>query len=152
MSGFLARVWASTIWAPDAIPPQEGEYAATIKRGLLPLFDVIMIVSALLAIRGGLPTFVIVYDETVSQLASWALLTCACLCLVGVAFPRLWLLEALAKTGLLSLLIVYAVVLIGWSAVDPPRGFVGGVVLAACLPPVFRIVWLGREYRRRRGA
>ena len=147
----LRALWRASIWHPEAVPPYEGEIASDVKRGLLPVFDVVLIATAVLALRGGMPTFAIVYGDAVSDAASWALLVVAATCLVGVAFPRLWLVETIAKTALLLLLSGYGAVLILSAALaDPARGFVGGVTLAASLIPVWRLVWLGRDYRRRK--
>lgn len=152
MSAFAKRILRASIWARGAVPASEGRAASDVKRGLLPAFDLVLIGAAILAIRGGMPSFAIIYNDTVSDVAAWALLITTTGCLVGVSFPRLWLLEALAKSVMIAILLVYSGVLLGLSAVEPTRGFVGGVTLAVCLLPAWRILWLGREYRSRKGA
>ncbi|MFD5599911.1 hypothetical protein ACFWHR_07615 [Leucobacter sp. NPDC058333] len=149
-NGWVLRLWRASIWHPDAIPEGEGKVAADVKRTLLPFYDLVLIGAALLAIRGGMPTFVIVYNDAVSGSAAWSLLGAASLCLIGVAFPRLWRLEAAAKITLTTILLVYGVMLLGSSVTEPARGFVGGLTIAVCLLPVSRILWLGDEYRKRK--
>lgn len=145
----VKKTWAKTIWAKGAVPESEGELASDVKRGLLPIFDLVLIFTAILAIRGGMPTFEIVYSSSVSTIAAWGLLMAASLGLVGVSFPKLWLLEAVSKIGLFAVLFGYALVLLLYSAEDAPRGFVGGIMLAVSSIPVWRVIWMGREYRRR---
>ena len=140
-----------TIWHPDAIPASEGDVARDVKRWVLPTIDVLLILGSILGLNGGLPAFAVVYDHTVATIASGSVLVFASACLVGVAFPRLWVLELSAKCGLAVVLLTYAFLLIGLAAVDVgTRGFVAGVSSALCVILIWRIVWLGREQRRRR--
>ncbi|MGW9019855.1 hypothetical protein ACWGOE_00040 [Leucobacter chromiiresistens] len=97
-----------------------------------------------------MPSFVIVYNETVSDVAARALLIAATSCLIGVAFPRLWRIEAAAKIALTGILLAYAGMLLGTSVGEPARGFVGGLSLVVCIPPTWRIKWLGDERRKRK--
>lgn len=146
----LKQLLRPTIWDSDAIHPLEGQLACDVKRWMLPVFDAILIATSILAVRGGMPTFEIVYNSTVSQVAAWVFLVASITCLIGISIPKLWLLETAGKLVLLAVLLGYGFVLMLSSFEDPDRGFVGGVTLAACLVPIWRIVWLGREWRRRK--
>ncbi len=140
------------IWHPDAIPALEGEVARDVKRWVLPLIDAALILGSILGLNGGMPTFAIVYNETVSQIASVAVLIAAAGCLIGVAFPRLWLIEFISKCTLSFILLLYAALLLALATSEyPARGFIAGVCAAVTVLPVWRIIWLGREYRRRKG-
>lgn len=139
-----------TIWHPGAIPESEGEVARDMKRWVLPTIDLLLIVGSVLGLNGGLPTFAIVYNQVVATAASGAVLVLATLCLLGVAFPRLWLMELAAKCGLALVLVTYSILLLALAAAESgTRGFVAGVSAALCTVIVWRIVWLGRERRRR---
>ena len=147
----IRRLWAATIWGPGAIPASEGEVARDVKRWILPLIDAALIGGSILGLNGGMPTFAIVYDETVSRVASVAVLVAAVGCLIGIAFPRLWLLEFVSKCGLSFILLLYAALLLALATSEyPARGFIAGVCAAVTVPLVGRIVWIGREYRRRK--
>ncbi len=147
----LRRLWSQTIWYPTAIPVIEGQLARDVKRWVLPTVDAFLILGSLLGVHGGLPTFTLVYSESVSQVSSVVFLVVAVGCLVGVAFPRLWVLELVCKCGLVVLLATYALLLLLLAAAESPsRGFVAGIALALTVVPVWRIVWLGRESRVRR--
>lgn len=149
----MRALWEASIWHPDAIPPSEGELARDVKRWVLPTLDALLILGSVLGLHGGMPTFAIVYNAAVSQAASVAVLLFAVGCLVGIAFPRLWVLELASKCGLTFVLLTYAVLLLALATGEyPARGFVAGVTAAVTVLPVWRIVWLGREYRRRRKA
>lgn len=145
----LRRAWAKTIWADGAIPPSEGHVASDMKRGLLPVYDLILIGAAVLALRGGMPTFEIVYSSVFASVAAWGLLATSILCLIGISIPKLWLLEAISKIGLVLVLAGYAIIMLIYSVEDSGRGYTSAVMLAACLVPIWRIVWLGREYQSR---
>lgn len=146
----IQALWRATIWHPDAIPDSEGEIAREVKRWVLPIVDGFLIIGSFLGIHGGMPTFAIVYNEAVSQTASVAVLAFSIACLVGVAFPRLWLVEFVGKCGLSFVLLLYALLLLALAASESPaRGFVAGVCAGVAVLPVARILWLGREHRRR---
>ena len=147
----IRRLWAATIWHPAAIPASEGEIARDVKRWVLPLIDAALILGSILGLNGGMPTFAIVYNETVSQVASVAVLAAGVGCLIGVAFPRLWLLEFISKCALSFILLLYAALLLALATSEyPARGFIAGVCAGITVPLVERIIWLGREYRRRK--
>lgn len=148
----MRGLFRATIWAPGAIPITEGELARDVKRWVLPTIDGILIVGSLLAVFNGLPSFAIFYNAVVSHVSALSVLSFSIGCLVGVSFPRLWWLELIAKCGLAFVLITYAVLLFGRVLVgDSTGGFVSAVSAALAVVPVWRIVWLGREFRRREG-
>ncbi len=147
----LRAIGRATIWHRDAIPEHEGEIAREVKRYLLPLLDVALILGAFFGVRGGMPTLAAVYSDTVSFTGAAAVLVFAVGCLIGVAFPSLWLLELVSKCGLGFVLATYGVLLMVAAAGDAPaRGIVAGACIGVAGVVVWRIFWLSREYRRRR--
>lgn len=146
----LRRLARASIWHPDAVPESEGDVARDLKRWVLPAVDALLILGSVLALAGGMPSVVVVYNPVVSDLAAVAVLTFSIGCLVGVAFPRWWVLEILAKCGLSFVLLTYSALMFSLAfAGEGARGFSAGVCAACAVLPVCRIVWLGREYRKR---
>ena len=151
MRALLRRVGAQTIWAPGAIPPQEGQASHELKRYVLPVFDVLVIVMGVNAVRYGMPSFDLVYSATIASVAAWVLLASGIVALVGIAFPRLWLAEALGKIAMVIVLGGYAGALWGlllqgeWG-----RAFVAAGLTAIITLPMWNLARLGRERRGRR--
>jgi hypothetical protein len=139
-----------SIWHRDAIPITEGELARDVKRWVLPVVDVLFILASISGLVRGMPSFEVVYSETVSNVAAVLILAASIACLVGVSFPRLWRLELVGKMALAFVLLTYAALLVFLSVGGSARGFVAGVCAASVVLPLWRIVWLGREYRRRK--
>lgn len=139
-----------TIWAPGAIDITEGELARDIKRGVLPIVDVLFILASVFGLAGGMPSFEVVYSAAVSHVAAVSILIASIACLVGISFPRLWRVEFAGKCALAFVLITYAGLLTILSVGGSARGFIAGVCAASIVLPIGRILWLGREYRRRR--
>ncbi|WP_213816216.1 hypothetical protein [Glaciihabitans sp. dw_435] len=150
MTNPIARVWAASIWAKGAIPPDEWKYRS-LKRVVLPLYDVLIIIGGILGARFGVPAVEEFYPssmiDTVSQLFALAGL----LALLGIAFPSLWLPEVIAKAAIIGLLSSYVGALISLTANgDPTRGFVSTIAIGFCLLPAWRLGMLGAERRTRR--
>ena len=146
----LLAIARASIWAPGAIPAHEGELARDVKRWVLPPFDALLILGSALGLSGGMPSLMIVYNEAVSSASAVAVLAFSIGCLLGISFPRWWLLEMLSKCGLVFILATYALMLFGLAfAGSEARGFVAGVTAACAVLPTWRILWLGREHRRR---
>lgn len=150
MARSLSRLGRASIWHPDAIPASEGELARDVKRWVLPPLDALLILGSWRGVSGGMPSLAIVYNETISTAAAVGVLAFSIGCLIGVSFPRFWVLEMIAKCGLVFVLITYALLLFGLAITgDDGRGFIAGVAAGCAVLPFWRIVWLGREHRRR---
>lgn len=149
----LRTIGRATIWHRNAIPPHEGEIARDVKRWLLPALDIALIIGAFRGIHGGMPTFALVFNDTASYVGAVAVLAFAIGCLVGVSFPRLWLLELISKCGLGFILATYGVLLMVAAAGEyPARGIVAGACSGVAIVILWRVFWLAREWRRRRAA
>ena len=145
---WLVRLWRASIWHPGAVPVYEGETSAELKRGFLPLFDLILIIMGGMAVHKGMPSFDIVYNDTISTFAAWTLLVGAVVAAFGLVFPRFWRMEAIGKIILFAILSGYAVAL--WALVSvggDGRGFVAGSVTALALLVGFNLLRIGRERR-----
>jgi hypothetical protein len=141
MNRLIRRLWALTIWHPDAIPAQEGQASHELKRYVLPLFDVLVIIMGVNAVRYGI----------LATVAAWVLLGSGVIALVGISFPHLWIAEALGKIAMVSLLGAYAGAL--WVLLfqgEWTRGFVAAGLTAIIVLPMWNLARLGRERQGRR--
>lgn len=147
----IARAaWSQTIWAPDAIPAHEGELARDLKRVVLPLFDVVIVIMGLVALNSGMPSFDIVYNLHLSEIAANVLLAAGLLAATGVTFPRLWLAEAIGKIVIVTILGGYAAALWVLSAQGVgSREFIAAALSGIIILPMWNLVRLGRERTRR---
>lgn len=150
---WLRQIAAASIWHPDAIPASEGEVARDMKRWALPTIDAILIAGSFAGLLGGLPSVAIIYNPAISHAAALAVLGFSIAAAFGVSFPRLWVVEMGGKCGLAFVLLLYALLLVVLATNETAqRGWVAGVTAACAVVPIWRIVWLGREHRRRRAA
>jgi hypothetical protein len=146
----LKRLFAASIWARGAVPPEEWKYR-NLKRITLPFIDFMFILGGVSAARYGVPAISEFFDDSVVDMFSFALSFIAILCLLGVSFPKLWGLEALAKSALVGLMGGYVVALFMLTAVgEGNRGFVFTVAVVAMALPVWRLSLLGAEWQARR--
>lgn len=149
MSPLLA-LWRETVWHPDAIPPDEWKFRS-LKRLWLPVYDVIAVLAGIWATAFGSPILHRLFDENVIDLMGMTLTVAAAVCLLGVAFPRLWRVEIAGKVILVALLGGYAIAVMFFRAnPDPSAGFIVFVLLLALPAPLFRLSLLGEEIKERR--
>lgn len=146
----MRSLWRLTIWHPDAVPPGEGLASRELKRIVLPVFDVLVIVMGLNAVTYGMPSFDLVYSPVIASLAAWVLLGAGVLALVGIAFPRLWIAEAVGKLMMVGVLGGYAGAL--WVLLAQgqwARAFVAAGLTAIIVLPMWNLARLGRERQGR---
>jgi hypothetical protein len=98
---YLSRLYAASIWHPDAIPPWEMKYRAE-KRILWPIIDLLYIWIGVVAGAFGAPSITTVFGVGTSRTLCFTFAFISLLCLIGVAFPRLWQMEAVAKVILVG--------------------------------------------------
>jgi hypothetical protein len=151
--GVMRKMWRATIWHPNAISLAEGETSREMKRYVVPLSDALRSIMGFTAVNLGMPSFDIMYNSFISTVAAWTLLGAAITALVGLAFPRLWVAEAVGKLLMLIVLVGYAAAL--WVLVAQ-GGDTRGVVAAAFTGLLFLPMWnlqrIGREWRARQAA
>ncbi len=91
----LRKLWRATVWAPGGVPRSDHRYRG-LYRVVLPLTDLFF---AYFGIVGWAYGVLSVQDAAGHTFATWwsaSIAAAALAALVGVAFPRLWLLEMLA--------------------------------------------------------
>lgn len=135
----MRRLWRQTIWARDAIPLNERKYRS-LKRIWLPIVDLLYILGGLSAARYGVPAINEFFTDEV-------------VCLVGVAFVRLWWLEIAGKCVLLGQMATYVTALVILTrAGDDQRGFVFVIATIATVPLLIRLTIVADEWADRRAA
>ncbi len=102
----FARIFAASIWAHGAIPLTEYKYR-NLKRVVLPVVDVLFALGGVLGATHGIPTLDQVFQHSVAEVGGFAFAVVAFLCLLGVSFPRFWLLEVWGKSALFGMMIAY---------------------------------------------
>lgn len=145
----LRRVGGATIWAPGAIPPEERKYAGPLKRVALPVLDLLLVLGGFYAVTSGIPALDDLLPEHVSDALGFLFVVCACVCLLGAAFPRLWGVEVAGKILVVAILGMYFIALRTVDGGTPTRLFVSAVVLWSLVLPILRLWWLGVEYGAR---
>lgn len=146
----LTRLWGASIWAKDAIDPDEYKYRS-FKRVWLPLYDVIAIGAGIWATLFGSPILHRLFPKDTVDAAGMLLALAATVCLMGVIFPALWLVEVVGKILVTFLLGSYAacVLLFRTDPGDPSSGFVVFILALALIVPFIRLSILGEEWKER---
>lgn len=142
----LNALWRQTIWHRDAIPPAEWRDRHA-KRFWYPFYDVLLMWGGLRAIKSGVPAFEDLLTEPVADVAGVLLFFVGLVALIGVGFPRLWILELTAKGAAILVWVVYAIALqtLAIQTGTGARDFVVIVALLAAIPAMYRVVQLGQE-------
>lgn len=133
---FFQRLYRASIWHPDAIPVLELKYAAALKRRLFPAVDLICIYMGVWGAHYGLPSVDTTYGGIAGRLGGVLFALLGAAALMGIAFPRLYVVEMLAKIALAGCLVTYGllVVLTASMADDPSRAYVLGLIaIGLCL-------------------
>lgn len=143
----MRTLWRMSIWHPDAIPPAEWKYRH-LKRVWLPIYDLIAIIAGVFAFQIGSRLLYRLLDPDLVDVVGIAYAVVASVCLLGVAFPRLWVIEISGKVLLVGLIVGYISAIGLYSQTppgEPPAWFVV-TMLAGLLPmPLFRLGLLGEE-------
>lgn len=146
----MGKLFRATIWARGAIPVAEWKYRS-LKRVWLPIVDLLFILGGLSAVRFGVPAINEFFPDAIVDLWGRSLSLTATICLVGVAFVRLWWLEAAAKCVLLGLMLMYIVALLTLTrAGEDSRGFVFVIATIAIIILLVRLSIIGSEWAERR--
>lgn len=148
----LGGLFAASIWHSGAIPKDEWKYRH-LKRVWLPVYDFVAMVSGTLAFYFGSRLLYSILDAALVDVVGILYATIAAVCLLGVAFPKLWGVEIAGKVILVGLIVGYIAAIGLYSDIpagDPPSWFIMAM-LAGLLPmPMFRLGLLGEEQVVRR--
>ncbi|WP_378144824.1 hypothetical protein ACFJGV_15205 [Cnuibacter sp. UC19_7] len=145
----MRRLFAASIWAPGAIPPDEWKYR-NLKRVWLPLYDLIAIYAGLQAVLYGSTILNRLFTPDMVDAFGTAMVIVAVVCLAGVAFPHLWLMEMIGKVMLVGLVAGYVTTILLLSEAPTPNLFVVGMLTWGLPMSFFRLNLLGEEVKERR--
>jgi hypothetical protein len=151
LHAFVTRLWAASIWHPQAVDPEEWKYR-NLMRLWLPMYDLLAILAGIWAMLFGSPILHrLLGDDGYIDLVGGALAVISAVCLVGVVFPALARLEAWGKQVLVGLLGAYAGAIVIFNASgDITSWFVSFIVLMTLPLPLFRLAMLGEEKKESR--
>lgn len=139
-----------SIWAKHSIPAGEWKYR-NLKRVLFPIVYLLFFCSGFYADQYGVPAISDFFPYSVIHVFSYILGTSSVLCLLGIAFPRLWPLEILGGSVILGLMTGYLLSLFIIAVIGPGnRGFVLFVSAIALAVVVWRLSLIGAEWQARR--
>lgn len=133
---FLRRLCDASIWHPDAIPVLELKYGSVLKRRVFPAVDLVCIAMGVWGAHFGLPSVDTTYGGIAGRVGGLVFAIFGAVALLGIAFPRLAVMEILAKCLLGGCLVTYGllVMLTANNADDPSRAYVLGLIaIALCL-------------------
>ena len=139
-------LWRRSIWHPNAIPPDEWKFR-NLKRVWLPVYDLIAMWAGMQAVTFGSSILNRLFTPTLVDILGGALVAVAGVCLAGVIFPRLWLVEIVGKLLLVGLIAGYITVILLFS--ENPNLFVVGMLSFGLPLAFFRLSLLGEEWKER---
>ncbi len=145
----IRRLWAASIWAPGAIPPDEHKYR-NMKRVWLPLYDLIAVFCGVQAFLSGSPLLNILLPADLTAVLGVMMAAAALVCLAGVAFPRLWLVEIVGKIILVAMISAYVATIMLLSPNAGSNLFVVGMLTFGLPLAFFQLNLLGEELKERR--
>jgi len=146
----MKKLYLASIWAPNAIPPDEWKYR-NMKRVMFPAIDVLFFIAGLSAARYGVPAISEFFPDVVVDLFAYVLSVAGIVCLLGVSFPKLWPVEIGGKAVILSLMVGYIVSLFILTSVgEGNRGFVLLIATISICGVLWRVSLLGAEWQVRR--
>lgn len=150
----MRALWEASIWHPDAIPLHERKYAS-LKRLWLPLYDFVAALAGVAAIAFGSRLLDRLYGPFTDPIGGFFILV-ALVCLAGVSFPWLWVIELAGKFVLVGMIIAYiAAIVVSPSpeqllAREAPSWFIVAMLALNLWLPFWRIENLTTEWADRR--
>lgn len=145
----IRALFRASIWHPAAIPPGEHKYR-NLKRVWLPLYDLIAVFCGVQAFLSGSPLLNILFPPNMIDVLGVMMAAVALVCLAGVAFPRLWLVEMIGKAILVGMICAYVATIMLLSPNAGSNLVVVGVLALGLPLAFFRLNLLGEELKERR--
>lgn len=121
-----------------------------LKMVWLPLYDAIAIFAGVQAVLFGSTILNRLFPPSLVDFLGAVLTIVAAVCFVGVAFPRLWLMEIIGKVLLVGLVAGYVTTILMFSENPGPNLFVVGMLTFGLPLAFFRLNLLGEEFKERR--
>lgn len=147
----IRRLWAASIWSTGAIPPDEWKFR-NLKRVWLPLYDLIAAFCGMQAFLYGSPLLNVLFPADLIDALGVMMAAAALVCLAGVAFPRLWLVEIVGRIILVGMISAYVATIMLLSQNAGSNLFVVGMLTFGLPLAFFRLNLLGEELKERRAS
>ncbi|WP_066041884.1 hypothetical protein [Herbiconiux solani] len=147
----MRRLFAASIWAHGAIPVDEWKYR-NLKRVWLPLYDLLAMWAGVNAVVFGSRLLNRLLSEELLDLVGIAFTVVAAVCLLAVAFPRLWAIEMVGKSLLVGMVFAYMASVILYPTPSPdetPNWFIVAMLGFGLPLALFRLTMLGEEWKER---
>lgn len=146
----MKRLLEASIWGPHTIPIEEWPYR-NLKRIMFPFIDILFFLSGFVAIQHGIAPLNNLFDEQVVYTFSLLLSFASLICLIGLSFPKLWVLELLGKSILIGLMAGYIMSTIFANIFTGENHVFDMFISAIAITPViWRVSLLGAEWQSRR--
>ena len=133
------------------IPPDEWKFR-NLKRVWLPLYDLIAVFCGVQAFLFGSPLLNILFPADLIDVLGVMMAVAALVCLAGVAFPRLWLVEIVGRVILAGMISAYVATIMLLSQNAGSNLFVVGMLTFGLPLAFFRLNLLGEELKERRAS
>jgi hypothetical protein len=137
----LKRIARASIWAPNGVSAKDWRFRG-IFRFVLPVTDLLFLWFGIVGCLNGVRSL----QEAVGAewQAGWSVLVAisAFVALVGVSFPKLWVIEMVGKCVLIGLVSAYVLVAVG-NILEPHASATAGLVVILILLPIWRVGDLG---------
>jgi hypothetical protein len=147
----LRALFGASVWSRDGVRAEDRRFRG-IFRYVLPLTDILFLFFGVVGWHNGIRSVEQVAGNEWQTWWSLGLAAAAFVALVGVAFPRLWLVELAGKIPLIVLVTVYVWVMLGRGLDDPKVLATAGLVVILILLPVWRVADLGfTSWAKKRG-
>jgi hypothetical protein len=144
------RVLRTTIWHPDALPPEEHKYRQQ-KRIYFPLYAAIVIGAGIWAVAYGSPVLHRLFDEDTIDFMGMVLAASGMLLLCGSVLPTLWHIAFGGNVLIMLLLGTYAAAVMFFRLnPDPSAGFIVFILALGLIVPPMHLSILGEEIKERR--
>ena len=145
------RLWRASVWHPDAVPTEEWKYR-NLKRVWLPIYDLVAIFAGIQAIIYGSSMLNRMFHPDLVDMLGAALTIAALISLLGVSFPRLWVIEIVGKITLVGLIAGYITTIIIFANPPGPSLFVVAMLAFGLPLALFGLTLLGEDIKERRAA
>lgn len=134
----LKRVARASVWHKDALPENERRYWGLYK-WCFPLVDILFFYFGAVGWHNGVASVQEAASADWQTTWSAGIAICAFFAFVGVAFPRLWPVELVAKLVLISLISMYVALYLQRGADDSSVTAFAGLIVSLVVFPTWRL-------------
>lgn len=145
----LKRIARASVWAKDGIKPEHWRFRG-IFRVVLPLTNVLFFWFGFVGVTRSVGSVAEAAGSSWQTFWSLGIAVAAVACLLGVSFPRLWAVEALAKAVLVGHVSVYVALYLTRGIHEPSVTATAGLMVILILLPIWRLGDLGLEWSERK--